>query len=62
MTNTNGQSPFLSVNMYLGETEEYKEELTLEKLERNLSESDNLLLLIKENKKSSNLFCINYFW
>lgn len=28
MTNTNGQSPFLSVNMYLGETEEYKEELS----------------------------------
>ena len=27
MTNTNGQSPFLSVCMYLGETEEYKEEL-----------------------------------
>ena len=27
MTNTNGQAPFLSVNMYLGETEEYKEEL-----------------------------------
>ena len=29
MTNTNGQSPFLSVNMYLGETEEYKEELAM---------------------------------
>ena len=29
MTNTNGQSPFLSVCMYLGETEEYKEELAL---------------------------------
>lgn len=29
MTNTNGQAPFLSVNMYLGETEEYKEELAL---------------------------------
>ena len=29
MTNTNGQSPFISVNMYLGETEEYKEELAL---------------------------------
>lgn len=28
MTNTNGQSPFLSVCMYLGETEEYKEELS----------------------------------
>ena len=27
MTNTNGQAPFLSVCMYLGETEEYKEEL-----------------------------------
>ena len=27
MTNTNGQAPFLSVNMYLGETDEYKEEL-----------------------------------
>ena len=26
MTTTNGQAPFLSVNMYLGETEEYKEE------------------------------------
>lgn len=29
MSNTNGQSPFLSVFMYLGETEEYKEELAL---------------------------------
>ena len=29
MTNTNGQTPFISVNMYLGETEEYKEELAL---------------------------------
>lgn len=29
MTNTNGQSPFLSVTMYLGETEEYKEELAM---------------------------------
>ncbi len=29
MTNTNGQSPFLSVFMYLGETEEYKDELAL---------------------------------
>lgn len=29
MTNTNGQSPFLSVFMYLGETEEYKKELAL---------------------------------
>ena len=29
MTNTNGQSPFLSVFMYLGETEEYKEELSM---------------------------------
>lgn len=29
MSNTNGQSPFLSVCMYLGETEEYKEELAL---------------------------------
>ncbi|HIU51947.1 MAG TPA: anaerobic ribonucleoside-triphosphate reductase [Candidatus Merdicola faecigallinarum] len=29
MTNTNGQAPFLSVNMYLGETEEYKDELAL---------------------------------
>ena len=29
MTNTNGQSPFLSVCMYLNETEEYKEELAL---------------------------------
>ena len=27
MANTNGQAPFLSVCMYLGETEEYKEEL-----------------------------------
>ena len=27
MTNTNGQAPFLSVCFYLGETEEYKEEL-----------------------------------
>ena len=29
MTNTNGQAPFLSVNMYLGETKEYKEELAM---------------------------------
>ena len=29
MTNTNGQSPFLSVCMYLGETEDYKEELAM---------------------------------
>ena len=29
MTNTNGQSPFLSVNMYLDETEEYREELAM---------------------------------
>ena len=29
MTNTNGQAPFLSVNMYLGETDEYKDELAL---------------------------------
>lgn len=29
LTNTNGQAPFLSVCMYLGETEEYKEELAL---------------------------------
>ena len=29
MTNTNGQSPFLSVFMYLNETEEYKEELAI---------------------------------
>lgn len=29
MTTTNGQAPFLSVCMYLGETEEYKEELYL---------------------------------
>ena len=29
MTNTNGQAPFLSVAMYLGETDEYKEELAL---------------------------------
>ncbi len=29
MTTTNGQAPFLSVNMYLGETQEYKEELAL---------------------------------
>ncbi len=29
MTTTNGQSPFLSVCMYLGETEEYKEELAM---------------------------------
>ena len=28
-TNTNGQAPFLSVCMYLGETEEYKEELAM---------------------------------
>lgn len=29
MTTTNGQSPFLSVFMYIGETEEYKEELAM---------------------------------
>ena len=29
MTNTNGQAPFLSVAMYLGETDEYKEELAM---------------------------------
>ena len=29
MTTTNGQSPFLSVCMYLGETEEYKDELAM---------------------------------
>ena len=29
MTNTNGQAPFLSVCMYLGETEEYKAELAM---------------------------------
>ena len=29
MTTTNGQSPFLSVFMYLGETTEYKEELAM---------------------------------
>lgn len=29
MTTTNGQSPFLSVCMYLGETEKYKEELAM---------------------------------
>ena len=29
MTNTNGHAPFLSVCMYLGETDEYKEELAM---------------------------------
>ena len=29
MTNTNGQAPFLSVCMYLNETDEYKDELTM---------------------------------
>lgn len=29
MTTTNGQSPFISVFMYLGETDEYKEELAM---------------------------------
>lgn len=29
MTTTNGQAPFLSVAMYLGETDEYKEELAM---------------------------------
>ncbi|MDO4500522.1 MAG: anaerobic ribonucleoside-triphosphate reductase [Erysipelotrichaceae bacterium] len=29
MTTTNGQAPFLSVNLYLGETDEYKEELAM---------------------------------
>ncbi len=29
MTNTNGQAPFLSVAMYLGETDEYKDEVAM---------------------------------
>lgn len=29
MSNSNGQSPFLSVFMYLGETTEYKKELAM---------------------------------
>jgi ribonucleoside-triphosphate reductase len=29
MSTTNGQAPFLSVNMYLGETTEYKEEVAM---------------------------------
>ena len=29
LTTTNGQSPFISINMYLGETKEYKKELAL---------------------------------
>ncbi|MBR3198755.1 MAG: anaerobic ribonucleoside-triphosphate reductase [Bacilli bacterium] len=29
MTTTNGQAPFLSVNLYLGETKEYKDELAM---------------------------------
>ena len=29
MTTTNGQAPFLSVNMYLGETDDYKDELAM---------------------------------
>ena len=29
MTNTNGQAPFLSVAMYLGESDEYKEEIAM---------------------------------
>lgn len=29
LTTTNGQSPFISLNMYLGETKEYKKELAL---------------------------------
>ena len=29
MSTTNGQAPFLSVNMYLGETKEYKQELAM---------------------------------
>lgn len=29
MTTTNGQAPFLSVCLYLGETDEYKEELAM---------------------------------
>ena len=29
MTNTNGQAPFLSVCMYIGETDEYKDELAM---------------------------------
>ncbi len=28
MTNTNGQAPFLSVCMYLGETDEYKKRIS----------------------------------
>lgn len=29
MSTTNGQSPFISVFMYLGETQEYKKELAM---------------------------------
>lgn len=29
LTTTNGQAPFVSVNMYLGETDEYKDELAM---------------------------------
>lgn len=29
LTTTNGQSPFVSINMYLGETDEYKQELAM---------------------------------
>ena len=29
MANTNGQSPFLSIFMYIGETDEYKDELAM---------------------------------
>ena len=44
MTTTNGQSPFLSVCFYLGETEEYKEELAMiikESLEQRIAGMKN---------------------
>ena len=44
MTTTNGQSPFLSVCLYLGETEEYKE---------NLLTLSKALLNVPENKPNS---------
>ena len=46
MTNTNGQAPFLSVCMYLGETDEYKDELAMI-----IEEFLNLFILGFKNEK-----------
>lgn len=46
LTTTNGQAPFVSVNMYLGETEEYKDELAML-----IEEMLNQRILGMKNKK-----------